>query len=177
MIKLSKLYKEMLQEKESKYRIYCDMDGVLCDFDTRFKTLNPDHISPGEYETKYGKEKFWDFIDVETGVKFWVGIPWMKDGKELWDFIKKYDPTLLSAPSKRSVSRLGKRLWVKNNIPGAKLILAYAENKKNYAKGPNDILIDDRADNIMSWESKGGTGIFHKDAASTIEALKKLGLE
>jgi len=177
MIKLSKIYKEMLEAQKPQYRIYCDMDGVIADFDTRFKTLNPEHISPGEYETKYGKEKFWDFIDKENGVKFWVGIPWMKDGKELWDFIKKYDPTLLSAPSRNSSSRLGKRLWVKNNIPGTKLVLAYAENKKNYAKGPNDILIDDRVDNVMGWESKGGTGIFHKDAASTIEALKKLGLQ
>ena len=110
MIKLSKIYKEMLQENQSKYRIFCDMDGVIADFDTRFKTLNSEKISPGEYESKYGKEKFWDFIDKENGVKFWVGIPWMKDGKELWDFIKKYNPSLLSAPSKNSSSRLGKKL-------------------------------------------------------------------
>jgi superfamily I DNA/RNA helicase len=39
-------------------------------------------------------------------------------------------------------SRLGKRLWVKKNMPGTKLILASRKNKQDYAK-ENAILIDD----------------------------------
>ena len=35
---------------------------------------------------------------------------WMPDGKELWDYIKDKQPTLLSAPSRNPASRLGKRL-------------------------------------------------------------------
>ncbi len=100
---------------------------------------------------------------------------WMPDGKTLWDYIKDKNPTLLSAPSKNPASRLGKRLWVKNNIPGTPLILASAEKKQNYS-GKNKILIDDRTDNISEWTSRGGIGILHTSATNTIEQLKQLGL-
>ena len=99
----------------------------------------------------------------------------MKDGKELWDYIKDKQPTLLSAPSKENESRLGKRLWVKNNLPGTPLILASADKKQNYAKG-NRILIDDRPDNVSQWRSKGGIGILHTNTADTIKQLQNLGL-
>jgi hypothetical protein len=162
-----------LEEQKQDYIIYCDMDGVIADFDTRFRELAK--MSPDQYEEKYGIEKFWNFIDNEIGVRFWVGIPWMQDGKQLWEYIKKYKPTLLSAPSRNNESRLGKRLWVKKHIPGTKLVLASRVNKQDYAK-PNAILIDDRPDTIIEWENKGGVGILHKSAEETIQKLKGLGL-
>lgn len=168
---LKNLFKE---EMAKAYTIYCDMDGVLCDFDKRFEQVSGG-ISPRQYEEQNGKEAFWDLIDNQTGIKFWVGIPWMPNGKQLWDYIKKYNPTLLSAPSRNNESRLGKRLWVKNNIPGTKLVLASAQNKPNYS-GTNRILIDDRPDTIQKWNAEGGIGILFKSTAQTIEDLQKLGL-
>jgi hypothetical protein len=162
-----------LEEQKQDYIIYCDMDGVIADFDARFRELAK--MSPDQYEEKYGIEKFWNFIDNEIGVRFWVGIPWMQDGKQLWEYIKKYKPTLLSAPSRNNESRLGKRLWVKKHIPGTKLVLASRVNKQDYAK-PNAILIDDRPDTIVEWENKGGVGILHKSAEETIQKLKSLDL-
>jgi nicotinic acid mononucleotide adenylyltransferase len=162
-----------LEEQSQNYVIYCDMDGVIADFDKRFRELAK--MSPDQYEQKYGIEQFWNFIDNKIGVRFWVGIPWMQDGKQLWEHIKKYKPTLLSAPSRNNESRLGKRLWVKKHIPGAKLILASRANKQDYSK-PNAILIDDRPDTIIEWENKGGIGILHKSAEETIQKLKSLGL-
>jgi hypothetical protein len=97
---------------------------------------------------------------------------WMPDGKQLWDYIKKYNPSLLSAPSKKASSRFGKRLWVDKNIPGTKLILASAEKKQNYSK-KDHILIDDREDNISQWVSQGGIGILHKNTADTIKQLQQ----
>jgi hypothetical protein len=76
----------------------------------------------------------------------------MPDGKELYDYIKPNLYSLLSAPSSENSSRLGKRLWVKNKIPGTKLILASAKNKQNYSE-EGAILIDDRADTIREWDS------------------------
>jgi hypothetical protein len=171
-----KVIKEMYkitEEQPQNYIIYCDMDGVIADFDKRFTDLSG--MSPNQYEEKYGIEQFWNFIDNEIGVRFWVGIPWMQDGKQLWEYIKKYKPTLLSAPSRNNESRLGKRLWVKKHIPGAKLVLASRANKQDYAK-PNAILIDDRPDTIIEWENKGGIGILHKSAEETIQKLKSLDL-
>ena len=122
-----------------KYEIYSDMDGVITDFDTQFEKIS-DGVPPSIYDKKEGLDKFWDLID-SKGVGFWVGMPWMKDGRQYWDYIKKYNPILLSSPSRSQTSRLGKRLWVRNQLPGTKLILARAKDKQNYS-GENKILID-----------------------------------
>ena len=178
---LNKIVKEILIAEEEvvslpsmEYKIFSDMDGVLTDFDASFEKYS-DGMPPKEYEKKYGKEKFWELIDGKGKVGFWVGMPWMSDAKTYWDYIKDYDTELLSSPSRSSTSRLGKRLWVRNNIPGTKLTLAQAAKKQNYA-APNHILIDDRASNIEQWKSQGGIGILHTSAADTISQLKQLGL-
>jgi hypothetical protein len=174
--KLTDIYKQLKEEEQStqvsQYKIFCDMDGVLCDFDRRFEQFGG--MSPKEYETKNGTKKFWELID-GIGEQFWSKMPWMQDGKQLWSYISKYKPALLSAPSKNTSSRYGKHLWVKENIPGTKLILASREKKRNYS-GKNKILIDDRPDNINEWVYEGGIGILHTSTQQTINDLKKLGL-
>ncbi len=173
VIKLKEIYNKIIKEVEpQKYTLYCDMDGVLVDFEKRFKDLtNLDTIS---FREKYGLDEFWKKID-KAGVGFWVGMDWMPDGKQLYDYIKPNLYSLLSSPSYDNSSRLGKRLWVKNKIPGTKLILAARKNKQDYAK-ENAILIDDLKPTIDEWNAQGGIGILHTSAASTIEQLKKLGL-
>jgi hypothetical protein len=43
--KLTNIYKQLREEETAaptqQYKIYCDMDGVIADFDKRFKDLNP----------------------------------------------------------------------------------------------------------------------------------------
>ena len=173
MIKLKEIYNKILEQVEpKKYTLYCDMDGVLCDFEARFKDLTG--LSPNAFRDKNGLDEFWKVID-KDGVRFWVGMDWMPDGKQLYDYIKPNLYSLLSSPSYDNSSRLGKRLWVKKNTPGTKLILAAAKNKQDYSE-ENAILIDDRADTIKQWNAQGGIGILHTSTANTIQQLKKLGL-
>ena len=177
MYKLTALYKQLKEEEQAaqvaQYKIFCDMDGVLTDFNKRFEYFGG--LTPDEYQAKFSKSQFWKLIDDKVGFEFWAKMPWMPDGKQLWSYIEKYKPMLLSAPSQKPSSRYGKRVWVNDNLPGVKLILAKRENKQDYSK-PNRILIDDRADNIEEWKSKGGIGILHTSAADTIEKLKQIGL-
>jgi len=161
-------------EVMTNYKIYSDMDGVLSDFDKRFMEFSKG-VAPDQYEKKYGVEKFWELIDGEVGVPFWAGMDWMNDGKQYWDYIKKYDPIILSAPSRNEESKYGKRIWKKRNMPTNKMILVPAWKKQEYAS-PTSILIDDREKNIQQWEDAGGIGILHTSAANTIAQLKKLGL-
>lgn len=161
-----------LEEQEgSKYKIYVDMDGVIVDFDGGYEKLTG--ITTKEADKK-GPEFFWKPIS-KAGAKWWITLKWMPDGKQLWDYVKKYNPELLSAPSREEASRLGKRVWVKRELPGVKLILRSADKKQEFAS-PNSILIDDREKNIEQWKNAGGIGILHTDAASTIKQLKDLGL-
>ena len=149
------------------------MDGVICDFDKRFEQFGG--MFPKEYESKNGTKKFWELINNKVGADFWAKMPWMPEGKKLWDYIKQYNPTLLSSPSSHPSSRYGKRLWAKENTPGTKLILALRGNKQDYS-GKNRILIDDRADTISEWNAKGGIGILFTSTDQTINELKELGL-
>ena len=172
MIKLKDIFENEVIDQV--FQIYCDLDGVLADFDKRFEYFAG--MSPSEYEKAFGTKKFWELIDEKVGVKFWTGIPWMSDGKTLWEFLQPHNPILLSAPSKNESSKMGKRIWVKRNMPETKLILASRGNKQNYSDKSN-ILIDDRLDTIEEWRARGGIGIHHTSAASTITQLKKLGFK
>ncbi len=181
MDSLKDLLKEGYPLKEEKpklpYKIYCDMDGVLTDFESRFEHYTGMH--PQEYEQQKGRAAFWNLIDVEIGVKFWIGMPWMPQGKRLWSFISPYRPDLLTSPSRDNNSRLGKNLWVKNNLnPKPRVIFAYSADKQRYAN-KNSILIDDKKSNVNEWTARGGIAIRCKngDVDHVIEKLKELGYE
>lgn len=152
------------------YKIYCDMDGVLVDFEKGYLKLTG-HQLDGEHRND---TNFWDPIN-EAGYDFWINLEWMKDGKELWNYIEKYKPELLSAPSRQNDSRIAKHHWVDKELPGVPLILRSAKHKKDFA-GPNNILIDDRVDNINGWVESGGVGILHTSTEKTISELKKFGI-
>ena len=158
------------QEEKVNYKIYCDMDGVLADFESGYEKLTGIDLK-GEFQK--GSD-FWDPIS-KAGVGFWAGLKWMPGGQKLWDYIKPYNPDLLSAPSREESSRIGKAVWVKHKLPGTKLILRYAKQKQQLAT-PESILIDDRQINIDQWEAAGGIGILHTSADNTISQLKQLGL-
>jgi hypothetical protein len=154
-------------EEEKQYKIYCDMDGVLVDFERGYKELTGEEAS---YKTD--PAKFWEPIN-KAGAAFWIKLKWMPGGKELYNFIKPYNPELLSAPSYQESSRIGKRIWVKRNTPETKLILRSAERKQEFAT-PDAILIDDRKDNVDRWIEAGGIGIYHTSSEDTIKQLEDI---
>lgn len=153
------------------YTIYCDMDGVLVDFERGYKELTGSYI-----KDRTDNNNFWGPIDAE-GPSFWANLPWMSDGQQLWGYIKKYNPNILSSPSRSQSSRVGKEAWCKIHIPNQyKKLLLYPRHEKQMFSGENRILIDDLPNTIQEWNNKGGIGILHTSAANTIKELKKLGL-
>ena len=170
-----------LREDESEYKVYLDMDGVLADFDQRFRDLSG--MEPSEFENKYGRKAFWDLIDEEHKIKFWVGIKPMDGASALVDAVKDYDYELLTSPSAKKQSYLGKILWVKNHtgdVFPSKPRINFKKAKEKHLIKPQlaktDILIDDREDTIGRWNAAGGTGIVYKSIGQTLSDLKKLGL-
>ena len=182
----------LLEESDfvPKYQIYCDMDGVLTDFEKRFVTLlqqeGPKYYSkatiaqvtrPKHFDKLEGTEEFWKFIDQHIGLEFWSEMEWMPNGRELWSFIQPYGPKLLTSPSRDNTSRLGKRLWVKENlVPAPEVLFRFGDAKSDFAN-ENSILIDDKPSNLVAFASKGGIAIECKDGdvSSVINKLKELG--
>lgn len=148
------------------------MDGVLTDFDNQFKKYVG--VSPSVYQTTHSVSEFWGEIE-KAGLGYWVGMDWMSDGEKLWNFIKRYDTEILSAPSRSKLSVIGKKMWVKTMLkPTPKLNLVRAVHKQKFAT-PNGILIDDKEDNINQWKTAGGIGILVKrdNIDIVIKTLKK----
>jgi len=182
----------LLEESDftPKYQIYCDMDGVLTDFERRFVTLlrkeGPKYYSkaviaqvsrPKHFEKLEGQEEFWKFIDQYIGLDFWSEMEWMPNGRILWDFIQPYGPKLLTSPSRDNTSRLGKRLWVKENIvPSPEVLFRFGDAKSDFAN-EKAILIDDRPSNLRAFEAAGGIALEVKDGEiqSVINQLRQLG--
>jgi len=155
---------------KNTYHLFIDLDGVLVDFNKGYFDLTGLNISGHHYSSP----QFFAPIK-KAGIKFWNNLEWMSDGKELWSYIEKYNPKLLSAPTRDYSSIVGKKLWVKRELPGFDLILRSASRKKEFAK-PDSILIDDRESNINDWINSGGIGILHTSTEDTIKKLKKLGI-
>ena len=159
-----------------KYLIFCDMDGVLVDFDKGYKDLTGKSTNHADVQDK---NDFWRLLDKSleekglTEYDYWVNLPWMPDGKQLWNYIKGYKPYVLTAPSLDPGSRQGKREWVEKELPEAKNVYFRKASFKPEFSGKNRILIDDRADTIAAWNAKGGIGIHHTSAANTIKELEK----
>jgi hypothetical protein len=170
-----------LREEESEYKVYLDMDGVLADFDQRFRDISG--MEPKDFENKYGTKAFWNLIDEENKVKFWVGIPTMPGAADLVDAVKDYNYELLTSPSAKKQSYLGKILWVKNHtgdVFPSKPRINFKKAKEKHLVKPQlaktDILIDDREDTIGRWNAAGGTGIVYKNISQVLNDLGKLGL-
>jgi hypothetical protein len=164
-------------ENTMKPRIYCDMDGVLCDFAKGVEKVIGKSITQWSYGSKSEK---WD--QIKATPKFWHTLPWMPGGKELWNFISKNKPHILSAYVEESFDPNcipGKSHWARTNLgiaPG-NVNLVKRVQKQNYAKvaGQPAILIDDYKKNTDQFTQRGGIGILHTTTSNTIRELKKLG--
>jgi hypothetical protein len=177
--------------REKKYVIFCDMDGVLVDFDEGYKELTG---VTTQHADSQGKNEFWSLFRDSLKNKdisersYWANLDWMSDGKQLWDYISPYNPYVLTAPSvnfdipfeerykvENNESMQGKTEWVQRLPNMRKIYFRSAARKADFA-GPNKILIDDRKDTIDSWNANGGIGILHTSTANTIKQLQELGL-
>ena len=154
------------------YTIFCDMDGVIVDFEKGYTELT-NTIPTKSFN---GKAEFWEPIS-KAGAQWWANLDWMPDGQELWRYIKKYKPNILSSPSQDPSSKVGKEAWLKMNLQNSyKKAYFYNRSNKQLFSDKNRILIDDLQQTIDEWNDKGGIGILHTSAANTIKELKKLGL-
>jgi hypothetical protein len=151
------------------------MDGVLADFNKRYKELFGTGAAGEDRDRKNFSKNWKEFIRLEQ----FATLDTFPGKEELYNFVSKLPVRLeiLSStggiPFHSEVSEQ-KSLWLKNQgidipknfVPGRKV-------KKYYAFQGN-LLIDDTPDVVEAFNDAGGIAILHKDVNETISKLKEL---
>lgn len=163
-------------------KIYFDMDGVLADFARGTAELC--HIAPVDqskstraqddrlFEAIRDTEHFYDRLEPMPGAVEMFRAVWekYKDRCEILTGIPKPWCGIVTAGE-------DKIAWVKRLLnPDVKVNIVFREEKKEYCKGQEYVLIDDFNKNIKEWESFGGTGILNESAEKTVERMRELGI-
>jgi hypothetical protein len=148
------------------------MDGVIADFDKRYKELYK--MEPKEAEDK---KEFYKFFDNFITTKQFATLDLMPDAVPLLNYLSKLNiPTeILSSTSseKRDADiRAQKLMWLQTHNIGFKVNLVPGKRLKKDFSNVNSILIDDTPVNIDQWRREGGVGILHTDTISTLGILK-----
>lgn len=179
MIKL----KNILFEEVIPYKIYCDMDGVICDlFGELVKLEHQTGVPLATFRGGSGGPKVWKVVD-QIGTKFWSNMPWTPDGKELWNYIKQFNPIILSSvpysspyPETPKISEQGKIQWIKRNLgENVKYIIVKTPEDKDKYVSSEGILIDDLQRNIDGWINHGGKdGVLYTNAQDAINQIKDI---
>ena len=160
--------------------IYCDLDGVLVDFSKGAERLGVKIDSQDKPHSN--EDELWDVINSYGKDKFFAGLPWTKDGQQLWKFINdnflnvKILTALGRSDKADNLTSRGKQMWLQRNIPSLNIsdaiMVPNKHAKKHWAK-IGDVLIDDTDICINEWLKKGGIGILHTDTPTTIRQLEK----
>mgnify|MGYP001429009345 FL=1 len=169
---MDKKFKHWLVEFDTP-QIYCDMDGVVADFEKGVKD-----IIGGTFN-----DNRWN----ELPDDFFLQLEPMPDAQQLWDFIGKYDPFVLTAIPRSSRGPIAKRAandkarfmkrWF--GVSQDRMYPVMRADKMRFAKDGRDgrpnLLIDDHSKNIAQFKSAGGIGVLHKSASQSIKQLKEIG--
>lgn len=162
--------KNRLKESFDEYKIYCDMDGVLCNFEKQWiKYFNKD---ANEHRREIGKPAYDELLD-NTPFDFWAKMEWQPGGKKLWNTIKSFNPSILSAPADSKASEDGKKAWVAKHLKPQPEVIFRKSNRKQEFASSTSILIDDHESNIRRWKAAGGIAIHHTDINKTLAELNE----
>lgn len=158
--------------------IYCDLDGVLADFDAQYEKLTGEKKEVINHKSD---QAFWQEITIFralTGKGWFNNLPPKSDYMVLWRALTSldYPIALLTATGmdrERAVKE--KTEWVNNYLNAGWLILFVnsGKDKGRYAT-KDSILIDDTQKCIDAFRTEGGTAILHVSAEDTIKQLKEI---
>ena len=154
-------------------QIYCDMDGVLADFEKAIVDQIGGKFDDGRWQ--------------ELPDDFFLKIEPMSDAKKLWGFIGKYDPFILTAIPRSERGAISKRAaddktrWMKRwfGVSADRMYPVIRKHKANFAMDGRDhrpnLLIDDHLGNVQEFRKARGIGVHHTSASNTIKQLKEIG--
>lgn len=154
----------------SSRAVYCDLDGVLCDFEEGVSILFRRPFAEVTKSAMWARlGRTWDF---------YTHLPWTCDGFELWKALEPLHPAILSGvPDNWGAEAARQKLqWVNREIgTGIPNFTCPKVRKSDYCF-TGDILIDDNLKLSEAWEAQGGIFVHHVDTCNTLRQLSSLGI-
>jgi hypothetical protein len=148
----------------NRIQIYVDMDGVLADFDTGYRSMI------GPMGGKEADDVDWEKVSNIPG--FYASLPPMPDFDHLWYHVSQLDPIILTGiPTSVKEALDNKRAWVAKHIGPQQRIIGCKSKDKSLHGKPGDVLIDDWEKYMHLWHGMGGHWITHRTASESVQAL------
>ena len=140
--------------------VFLDMDGVLVDFFNAFaKLANVKHWK------QMDPQRLQDVLNKIVGSDYFAKHPKTNTCDSIVEMVVDFagSYSILSSPLRGDIanSTKHKRAWVMDNLSPQPTTTIIVRDKSQYAliNGVQNILIDDRANNIHKWKEAGGYGI------------------
>lgn len=150
-------------------QLYLDCDGVLADFDRGATRVLG--APPRVFERRHGLPEFWRRLARHPD--FYAALPLMPDAMILFGAVRHLDPIILTGIPRGQWAAPQKVRWAAEHFPGTRIITCLAADKRRHARD-GDILVNDTLRYRELWEQAGGTFVHHRDAATTIAALREI---
>lgn len=158
-------------------KIYCDLDGVLANFEKRFIELC------GRLPADVPSQEMWEIIvkgDAER--PFFETLELMDDAMHLWQHLmmlkqKGIEVEILTASGRYPEGiefAAQKHVWVAKIDPTIKTNTVQRGVDKYQFAEEGTLLIDDMEKNLGPYVEAGGQVIHHKSAKDTVEQLKAI---
>lgn len=169
--------------------IILDMDEVICDFTGGALGLHgyswADFEPGGRLASWCGawgldailglsEEAFWQPIN-NAGQEFWQSLDLLPWTNELLDMLEPCDWFIATSPAKHVSSHIGKVLWLEEHLPQHRDRAFIARHKHKLAHQGNvlNVLIDDRPQNIATFQQHGGYGILFPSYCNCLYLQRK----
>lgn len=154
------------------YALFLDLDGVLVDFDAGVRAAT------GREPAMMPDRVMWPIL--ARTKDFYTNLPWMSDGKLLWEACRPWNPIILTGLPMGKWAEPQKREWCRRELGAqVEVITCMSRQKAEKAweatpEGLIPVLVDDRLKLQESWEALGGIFILHTSARESLEALENL---
>lgn len=150
------LSKRLLKGTLTTPILFCDLDGVLADFEQGIYNKFKKDV------TKINSKQLWGLINKSE--TFFDTLPWMPRGRELWSQISKYNPIILTGVPPGSRSAIQQKIkWCKRELgENIDVITCLTKDKPKYCLYKS-ILIDDRSNNLENWNKAGGLFLLYDE--------------
>jgi len=169
----------------TEQKIFCDLDGVLADFDAGISNICKKSVS---WVQSMDQELVWKILNKHPGL--FEDLPLMPEANYLWSSLFPYKPIILTGCPRSKVSKTAKVSWCKKHLGSNYLeikslkeidtnhgydyyiILTTTKKKPEFASN-GSILIDDRQIINKEWEAAGGI-FFHYNGSNAEDIVKTI---